>query len=184
MAQDFIASPCEKCVIMCFNPRRDKAVRRAMATACPRFATGDTLSWWGFLAAASGICCIAGERKHPLWDEAHASLAEEFDHVGRGRAGLAEGDPAVAAQGELFAPQHDLLVALDGDEGAVGAVVREDVFVEPTLDLAVRARSHALLDDEIGGRIAPKCNRGPLRRQHHLTALHDQPQLRVLRLVD
>src|SRR5260221_4601486 len=143
MAQDFIASPCEKCVIMCFNPRRDKAVRRAIATACHRFATGNALSRGGFLVAASGICCIAGERKHPLWDEAHASLAEEFDHVGRGRARLAEGDPALAAQGELFAPQHDLLVAFDRNEVAVAASVREDAFVEPTLDLAVRAPSDA-----------------------------------------
>src|SRR5678815_3978000 len=62
------------------------------------------------------------------WPESpiRRSLAEEFDDVRRGGPRLPERDPAVAAQGEFLAPQDDLLVALDGDEGAVGAVVGED----------------------------------------------------------
>src|SRR5439155_21734692 len=83
-----------------------------------------------------------------------ASFAEELEHVGGGGARLAEGDPAVPAQRELLAAKHDLLVALDGDEGAVRAVVGEDELVEAPLDLAVRARGHALLDDEVGRGIA------------------------------
>src|SRR5687767_12314303 len=72
-------------------------------------------------------------------------FAEELDDVARAGARLTEGDPAVPAQREFLAPQDNLLVALDGDEGAVRAVVGEDELVEATLDLAVRTRSHALL---------------------------------------
>src|SRR5690348_2488841 len=82
------------------------------------------------------------------------SLAEELHDVGRRRPRLAEGDPAMPAQGELLPAQHDLLVALDGDERAVRAVVGEDELVEAALDLAVRARSHALADHEVGRLIA------------------------------
>src|SRR5438045_9404096 len=91
-------------------------------------------------------------------------LAEKLDHIGRGGARLAEGDPAVTAQSEFLAAQDDLAVALDGDVGAVGAVVAEDELVEPTLDLAVRARRHALADHHIRGRIAAKRDRGLLLR--------------------
>src|SRR5207245_1288888 len=95
------------------------------------------------------------------------SFAEELDYVGGGGARLAEGDPAVPAQRELLAAKHDLLVALDGDEGAVRAVVGEDELVEAPLDLAVRARGHALLDHEIGRGGAPRyspCRRTRRRR--------------------
>src|SRR5687768_18340394 len=81
-------------------------------------------------------------------------LAEEFDHVGRARARLTEGDPAVPAQREFLAPQDNLLVALDGDEGAVRAVIGEDELVQAALDLAVRTRSHALLHHQVGGLVA------------------------------
>src|SRR5439155_13619685 len=50
-------------------------------------------------------------------------LAEKLDHLPRVRARLAERDPAVLSQLELFALQHHLQLALDGDEGAVRAVV-------------------------------------------------------------
>src|SRR5712671_3536607 len=52
----------------------------------------------------------------PKWDGTHfrrpyeISLTEELDHVGRGGSRLAEGDPAVSTQGELFAAQNDLFV--------------------------------------------------------------------------
>ena len=70
------------------------------------------------------------------------------------------------AQGELLASQDDFLVAFDGDEGAVRAVIGKDELVQAPLDLAVRARSHALLDDKIGRGIATERDRLPLRREH------------------
>src|SRR5207302_11505417 len=105
---------------MCFKRARDKAVRRTMATACHRSSTGDPRQFWPSRQSFAAL----------------RSFAEKFDHVARGGARLAEGDPAMGAQGELLPAQHDLLVALDGDEGAVGAVVGEDEFVEASLDLA------------------------------------------------
>src|ERR1043165_6081180 len=76
--------------------------------------------------AAEG-CGFGTTLRHPAVRRAPAgaargSLAEEFDDVLRGGPRLPERDPAVAAQGEFLAPQHDLLVAFDGDERAVGAV--------------------------------------------------------------
>ena len=63
-------------------------------------------------------------------------------------------------------------------------MVGEDELVEAPLDLAVRARGHALLDDEVGRGVAPQRHRGPFRGEDHLVTLHQDPQLRVFRLVD
>ena len=43
-------------------------------------------------------------------------FAEELDNLSRVSARLAERDPAVLSQLELFALQHHLQLALDGDE--------------------------------------------------------------------
>src|SRR5881392_372193 len=101
---------------MCFKRACDKAVRRTMTTACHRSSTGDHVNF--------------GLRVSHLLHCENRLIRRKIQPR---RSRLAEGDPAVGAQGELLPPQHDLLVALDGDEGAVRAVVGEDEFVEPTL---------------------------------------------------
>src|SRR5918911_1515281 len=65
-----------------------------------------------------------------------------------------------------------------------GAVIGEDELIKPALDLAVRARGHAILDDEVRGRITAERERRPLRGEKEFAPLHGEAQLRVLRLVD
>src|SRR5256886_13677531 len=68
-------------------------------------------------------------------------LAENLDNLPRVPARLAERDPAVLSQLELLALQHHLQLAVDGDEGAVRAVVPQHELVLAPLDSAMLSRS-------------------------------------------
>src|SRR5258706_1748100 len=131
---------------------------------------------WSLGLAFSFLTCGMHRLIQPKWEGTHfrrpyeISLTEELDHVGRGSSRLAEGDPAMSAQRELLAAQNDLLIPLDGDEGAVRAVIGEEELVEPALVLAVCARCPALLDDEVGRSIATERDSGPLGGKNHLGA--------------
>src|SRR5688500_19218291 len=97
-------------------------------------------------------------------------IAEELDDHGRPGARLAEGDPAVLAQGELLALQQQLGVALEGDVGAVGAVVLEDELVAAALHGAVPARGHVIVDHQAAARLAADHHRGAVAPAPHPAA--------------
>src|SRR4051812_35852215 len=64
------------------------------------------------------------------------------------RLRLSEGDPAALAQGDLVAMQRDLVLALHGHEGAVGALVGDHEVVVAPLDGAVVARGVLVVDHQ------------------------------------
>src|SRR5258707_396947 len=78
------------------------------------------------------------------------SLAEELDQFGRVCSRQSESDPAMAAQRELLALEHDLLVTFNRDVGAVCAVIGEDELIHVAFDLAVHTRRPDILDDQFG----------------------------------
>src|SRR3954470_18014479 len=75
------------------------------------------------------------------------SFTTIFDDVGGLTPGVAAADPAAVPQRQLLALQENFAVAVDGDEGAVGAVVLEHPFVLAPLDGAVLARGLVVVDD-------------------------------------
>src|SRR5256885_10946832 len=93
---------------------------------------------------------------HLLMTLRHESLlAEKLDDLPRVPARLAERDPAVLSQLELLALQYHLQLALDGDEGAVRAVVPQHELVLAPLDSAMLPRGLVIGDHELAGLIAP-----------------------------
>src|SRR5439155_10061540 len=82
-------------------------------------------------------------------------LAEVLDDVGGAGARLAERDPAVLAQRELLALQHDLRLVDDRDERPVRAVVAEQEPVLAPLDRAMLPRGLRVRHHEIAARVAP-----------------------------
>src|SRR5882672_9294156 len=97
-------------------------------------------------------------------------LAEKLDNLPRLCARLAERDPAVLSQLELLALQYHLQLAVDGDEGAVRAVVPQHELVLAPLDSAMLARSLVIGDHELAGVIAPKHDRFAATSPHDVLA--------------
>src|SRR6185503_4661154 len=81
--------------------------------------------------------------------------AEELDHVGGLRARGAEANPAALSQGELLALELDLVLAVDGDVGAVRAHVGNHEFVLAPLDGAMLARGVLVVHHEAAVLVAP-----------------------------
>src|SRR6267378_2367316 len=107
-------------------------------------------------------------------------LAEKLDNLPRVRARLAERDPAALSQLELLALQYHLQLAVDGDEGAVRAVVAQHELVLAPLDGAMLPRSLVIGDHELAGLIASEHDRFAAAPPHDvLTPMHQaQPRLR------
>src|SRR5438552_1160972 len=107
-------------------------------------------------------------------------LAEKLDNLPRVRARLAERDPAVLSQLELLALQHHLQLVVDGDEGAVRAVVPQHELVLAPLDGAMLSRGLVIGDHELAGLIAPEHDRFTAAPPHDVLApMHQaQPPLR------
>src|SRR5207237_7678595 len=112
---------------------------------CAGWNTCETSSCWSWMARVYEENCS---------DPFSLVVAEELGDYDRRGARLAEGDPAVLAQGDLVALDEQLGVAFDGDVGAVGAVVLEHELVLAVLDGAVLARGHVVFDDQAGRGIA------------------------------
>src|SRR3954463_6378992 len=74
-------------------------------------------------------------------------------------ARVAAADPAVLPERQLLALQENFAVAIDGDEGAVGAVVLEHPLVLAALDGAVLARRLLVVDHEVAAFLAPQGDR-------------------------
>src|SRR5436190_9768178 len=92
-------------------------------------------------------------------------LAEKLDPLPRVRARLAERDPAVLSQLELLALQYHLQLAVDGDEGAVRAVVSQHELVLAPLDGAMLSRSLVIGDHEASRQHRPEDHTSDLRSQ-------------------
>src|SRR5882672_2087945 len=108
-------------------------------------------------------------------------LAEELDNLPRGCARLAERDPAALSQLELLALQYHLQLAVDGDEGAVRAVVAQHELVLAPLDGAMLSRSLVIGDHELAGLIAPEQERFAAAPPHDVLAPMHQAQPRLRR---
>src|SRR5881396_2222896 len=108
-------------------------------------------------------------------------LAEKLDPLPRVRARLAERDPAVLSELELLALQHHFQLALDGDEGAVRAVVPQHELVLAPLDGAMLSRSLVIGDHELAGLVAPEHDRFAAAPPHDVLAPMHQAQPRLRR---
>src|SRR3989454_2773040 len=108
-------------------------------------------------------------------------LAENLDNLPRVRARLAERDPAVLWQLELLALQYHLQLAVDGDEGAVRAVVPQHELVLAPLDSAMLSRGLVIDDHELASLIAPKHERFAAAPPHDVLAPMHQAQPRLRR---
>src|SRR3989449_4029061 len=108
-------------------------------------------------------------------------LAEELDPLPRVRARLAERDPAVLSQLELLALQHHLQLAVDGDEGAVRAVIPQHELVLAPLDGAMLPRCLVIDDHELAGLITPEHDRFAAAAPHDVLAPMHQAQPRLRR---
>src|SRR5467141_1145282 len=108
-------------------------------------------------------------------------LAEELDNLPRVCARLAERDPAALSQLELLALQYHLQLAVDGDEGAVRAVVAQHELVLAPLDGAMLARSLVIGDHELAGLITPEHDRFAPAPPHDVLATVHQAQPRLRR---
>src|SRR5256885_7530396 len=108
-------------------------------------------------------------------------LAEKLDNLPRVRARLAERDPAVLSQLELLALQYHLQLAVDGDEGAVRAVVPQHELVLAPLDSAMLSRGLVIDDHELASLIAPKHERFAAAPPHDVLAPMHQAQPRLRR---
>src|SRR3954466_7200936 len=125
------------------------------------------------LAVLSPMVCPQ-EGRTPFY-----SVDEELDHFLRSVARLAAGDPAVLAQGDLLAPQLKLGVALERDEGAVGAVVLEQPLALAPLDRAVAARGHVVADRDAAVGVAADVHRVVVAAARDLLAAVLQAQDRA-----
>src|SRR5436309_13880921 len=107
-------------------------------------------------------------------------LAEKLDDLPRVAARLAERDPAALPQLELLALQYHLQLAVDGDGGAVRAVVPQHELVLAPLDGAMLSRSLVIGDHELAGLIAPEHDRFAAAPPHDVLApMHPaEPRLR------
>src|SRR2546430_17246310 len=100
-------------------------------------------------------------------------LAEKLDDLPRVPARLAERDPAALSQLELLALQYHLQLAVDGDEGAVRAVVPQHELVLAPLDGAMLSRSLVIGDHELAGLIPPEHDRfSAAPPRHFLSRMH------------
>src|SRR5882762_293914 len=111
----------------------------------------------------------------------YSLLQEILDNLPRVRARLAERNPAVLSQLELLALQYNFQLALDGDEGAVRAVVSQHEFVLAPLDSAMLPRSLVIGDHELAGLIAPEHDRFAAASPHDVLAPMHQAQPRLRR---
>src|SRR6266513_1185202 len=108
-------------------------------------------------------------------------LAEILDNLPRIRARLAERNPAVLSQLELLAVQYHFQLVLDGDKGAVRAVVSQhELFLTP-LDRAMLPRSLVIGDHELAGLITSKHDRVAAASPHDVLASMHQTQPRLRR---
>src|ERR1700704_4421610 len=103
-------------------------------------------------------------------------LAEELDNLPRVRARLTERNTAVLSQLELLPLQDNFQLAVDGDKGAVRAVVPQHELVLAPLDSAMLARSLVIGDYELAGVIAPKHDRFAAAAPHDVLATMHQTQ--------
>src|SRR6267143_4594758 len=108
-------------------------------------------------------------------------LAEKLDNLPRVRARLAECDPAVLSQLEVLALQDHFQLAIDGDKGAVRAVVPQHEPVLAPLDRAMLPRSLVIGDHELAGLITPERDRFSAASPHDVLAPIHQTQPRVRR---
>src|SRR4030088_954726 len=108
-------------------------------------------------------------------------LAEELDNLPRVRARLAERDPVVLSQLELLPLQYLLQLAVDGDKGAVRAVVPQHELVLAPLDGAMLTRSLVIGDHELAGLITPEHDRFAAAPPHDVLAPMHQTQPRLRR---
>src|SRR6267143_5756846 len=108
-------------------------------------------------------------------------LAEILDDLPRVRARLAERNPAVLSQLELLPLQDHFQLAIDGDKGAVRAVVPQHELVLAPLDSAMLPRSLVIGDHELAGVIAPKHDRFAATSPHDVLAPMHQTQPRQRR---
>src|SRR5437016_739994 len=77
--------------------------------------------------------------------------ARELHRPGGAAVRMAEGDPAVGREREPFAVQQDFVLALDGDVGAVGAVVQQEELVVARFQGAVLPRRQLVGDHQVAG---------------------------------
>src|SRR5437667_10027583 len=108
-------------------------------------------------------------------------LAEKLDDLPRVPARLAERDPAALSQLELLALQYHLQLALDGDEGAVRAVVPQHELVVAPREGAMLSRGLVIGDPELAGLIAPEHDRFAAAPPHDVLAPMHQAQPRLRR---
>src|SRR6266480_3324735 len=101
--------------------------------------------------------------------------AGKLHHVRTRVAHVAEADPAVPAQREVFSLEQDRLLVVDRDVGAVGAVVLHHELPAAQLDRAVLARSRAVGHHHAAAILSPDHDRPMLARADDSLVAGGQP---------
>src|SRR5882762_11061824 len=110
--------------------------------------------------------------------------ARKLHRLGGAAVRMAEGDPAVPREREPFAVQQDFVLALDGDVGAVGAVVQQEKFVVARFERAVQPRRQLVADHQVAVLLpADHDARGFGRANHHLIIVSEPHHGRRLDLL-
>src|SRR5216684_4343503 len=131
-------------------------------------------------SAAVRNCSMQCEMAVPLTS---ANRTVAFMRLGAGKlhlvrasiAHVAEADPAVPAQREVFSLEQDRLLVVDRDVGAVGAVVLHHELPAAQLDRAVLARSRAVGHHQAAAILAPDHDRRMLARAFDRLVAVSQP---------
>ena len=90
-----------------------------------------------------------------LVDSCEESLTIELGYISCVRAWLAKSNIAFTAQNDFLAAQNNFWFAAYGDKRTICAVIGEHKLSQPTFDLPLRTRCHAVDDYQVRRLVAP-----------------------------